>query len=151
MDYRAITNAGEIAKPIKIPKLKKGLKKKTPLKSHYEPIPKDIKEVVLEQKGRLCFMGFCPVCGGRAPVGMNDDFHHFPHKSRSGKNCVEHLWPARRECHDYIQTHPWEERMMFHEIEKAGYKVIWRIQTKGIGTGAASSTGRIQSILFSRK
>ncbi len=137
MDYQAITNAGGIAKPIKIPKLKKGLKKKTPLKSHYEPIAKDIKKAVLEEKGQLCFLGFCPVCGGRAPVGMNDDLHHFPHKSRGGKDCVAHLWPSRRECHDYIQTHPQIERMMFSEIEKAEIKVEWKAKTKEIGTGAA--------------
>ncbi len=70
MDYYAISEAGGIAKPIKLQKPKKGLKKriplkaKTKLKSHYEPIPKDIKEAVLEEKGRLCFWGFCPVCGG---------------------------------------------------------------------------------------
>ena len=33
-------NAGGMAKPIKIPKPKKGLEKKTPLKSHYELINK---------------------------------------------------------------------------------------------------------------
>lgn len=69
-------------KPTRPFKVHKGLKKKTLLKTHYKPIPKEIKEAVLEQKGRLCFLGFCPMCGGRASVGINDDFHHFPHKSR---------------------------------------------------------------------
>lgn len=131
--YEEIAAAGGIAKPAKKVKLKKGLQNKTTLKSHYKPIPKEIKEAVLEEKGRLCFLGFCPVCGGQSPIGMDDDFHHFPHKSRGGKDCVAHLWPARRECHDFIQTHPWEERMMFHEIEAAGIPVTWKVKTKEIG------------------
>lgn len=133
MDYSLIGEFGGIAKPVRERKPKKRLQKKTPLKTHYEPIPKEIKEAVLEEKGRLCFLGFCPVCGGQAPVGMDDDFHHMPHKSRGGKDCIAHLWPARRECHEFIQTHPREERMMFNEIEAAGIQVIWKVQIKGIG------------------
>jgi 5-methylcytosine-specific restriction endonuclease McrA len=117
-------------KRVREAKPKKGLQKKTPLKTHYEPIPKEVKEAVLEEKGRLCFLGCCPVCGGQAEVEMNDDFHHFPHKSRGGKDCVEHLWPGKRECHDYIQTHPLEEKEMFKEIEAAGIKVVWKVELK---------------------
>lgn len=139
--YEEIAVAGGIAKPVRQPKPKKRLRNKTRLKTHYQPIPKEIKKAVLEEKGRLCFLGFCPVCGGQAAVGMDDDFHHFPHKSKGGKDCVIHLWPARRECHDYIQTHPREERMMFNEIEAAGIQVVWKVQIKGIGVQLREKTG----------
>jgi 5-methylcytosine-specific restriction endonuclease McrA len=119
-------------KPHREKKPKKGLKAKTRLKAHYEPIPKEIKEAVLQEKGRLCFCGHCPNCGA-APVGLNDDFHHFPRRSKGGKDIVDHLWPCRRECHDYIHLNPMIERMMFREIEESGIKVIWKATTKGIG------------------
>ena len=116
-------------KPVKGLKAKIRLKAKTKLKAHYEPIPKNIKEAVLEQKGRLCLMGLCEVCGG---LSMATELHHFPHRSKAGQNIPEHLWPINRECHSYLHDHPGEERMIFHEIEKAGYKVIWKAKTKGI-------------------
>jgi hypothetical protein len=124
--YEEIAAAGGLSKPTRVQK------KRARLKSHYKPIPRDLKEAVLETKGRLCFMGHCPNCGA-APVGIDDDQHHFPHKSRGGKDCIEHLWPCRRECHEFVHTHPAIEREMLREIEAAGIPVVWKAQTKGIG------------------
>lgn len=119
-------------KPHKEKKPRKPLRAKTPLKSHYEPIPLKLKREVLQEKGNLCFLGFCPNCGGQATVTESDDFHHFPHKSRGGRDCVKDLWPSLRVCHHFIQTHPWEEKEMFKEIEAAGIPVVWKAKTKGI-------------------
>ena len=121
---------------LKFPKPKKKKKyqglKKTRLKSHYKPIPIEVKKAVLEQKGSLCFLGHCPVCGGQAEVGLKDDFHHFVHKGKGGQDIVLHLWPCRRECHDHMHDHPTDEREMFKEIEAAGHKVVWRIDGKKV-------------------
>jgi 5-methylcytosine-specific restriction endonuclease McrA len=109
-------------KPHKGKRQPAGLKQKTPLKSktqlkaNFKPIPKELKLKVLQEKGNLCFLGFCPNCGGQATVTEKDDFHHFPHKSRGGKDCVEHLWPCRRECHQFIHDNPLIEKEMFKEI-----------------------------------
>jgi 5-methylcytosine-specific restriction endonuclease McrA len=125
---RGKTSLSQIA----FPKPNRKNKPKKKLKTRYKSIPVDIKRAVLEEKGRLCFLGHCPNCGA-APVTINDDFHHYPHRSKGGKDIPEHLWPCRRECHDYIHDHPLIERAMFNELEKAGYKVIWKVETKGIG------------------
>ena len=109
---------------------KKGLQAKTPLKaktklkSHYEPIDKKLKEEVLKVKGTKCFLGFCICCGGQAEVTINDDFHHYKHKSQGGKDRVEDLWPCRRECHDFMHLHPALERTMFEEmLQKANERL----------------------------
>lgn len=135
MDYSCLA----IPKVYREKKKPKGLQSRTPLKakarlkSHYEPIPLEVKKAVLEEKGSLCFLGFCPVCGGRAQVGINDDFHHFPHKSKGGQDIVLHLWPGRRECHSYLHDHPVDEKEMFREIESAGVPVVWKAEGKKIG------------------
>jgi hypothetical protein len=110
----------------------KGLKK-TPLKAHYNPIPIEVKKAVLEEKGSLCFCGFCEHCGGQAECTINDDFHHHPKRSHGGQNIIAHLYPGKRICHDYYETHPLEEKEMFQRMEAAGYPVVWRIQGKKIG------------------
>lgn len=51
IDYQAITEAGGNTKTDPAIERKKGLKAITKVKAHYEPIPKDIKEAVLEVKG----------------------------------------------------------------------------------------------------
>ncbi len=129
MDYSGST----FQKPQKKEKPKKGLKSRTPLKAHYEPIDKKLKEEVIQVKGNLCFMGFCPNCQEGTTVDIYDDFHHFPHKSRGGQDCVLDLWPSARMCHEFIQTHPWEEKEMFRQIEAAGIPVRWKAARKGIG------------------
>jgi hypothetical protein len=122
LDTQIETSEFAFAKPHKDKKQPKKLKQGTPLKSktklkaNYKPIDKALKLKVLSEKGNLCFLGFCLNCGGQALVNENDDFHHFPHKSRGGKDCIEHLWPCLRECHRYIHDHPAIEKEMFKEI-----------------------------------
>ena len=140
IDYNAIAEAGGIPKTYSPNKERKatfhpskseGPKRKTKLKSKSKPIPKAIKEAVLEQKGRLCLLGFCEHCGGTAVCTIDDDFHHKPKRSHGGKNIVEHLYPAKRLCHDYYETHPLEEKEMFRRMEAAGIPVVWKVPTKG--------------------
>lgn len=107
-----------------------GLKRKTKLKSKHNPIPLEVKKAVLEEKGSLCFLGHCPICGGMARVTVKDDAHHFPHRSQGGKDIVEHLWPCRRDCHRAIHDAPWMERLMFQEMETAGISVVWKVAVK---------------------
>jgi hypothetical protein len=133
MDYYAISNAGGLAKPVREPKPKKGLKKRTPLKARYNSIPLEIKIAVFQEKGNRCFWGFCEHCGGQAIVTVNDDFHHHPKRSHRGKNIVDHLFPCLRLCHSYYEEHPLEEKEMFKRMEAAGIPVIWEAQTKGLG------------------
>ena len=109
----------------------KGLKK-TRLKSHYKPIPTEVKKAVLEEKGSFCFLGQCEVCGGLAECTVNDDFHHKPKRSHGGQNIVAHLYPGKRLCHEYYETHPLEEKGLFKRIEAAGFKVVWRIDGKQV-------------------
>jgi 5-methylcytosine-specific restriction endonuclease McrA len=84
-----------------------------------------------------CFFGFCFNCGGQAEVGTNDDFHHFIHKSQGAKDEMDYLWPCLRACHEAMHANPILEKKMFREIEKTGYKVIWKAKTKEVNTGAA--------------
>lgn len=132
MEYEEIAAAGGIAKPVKAKKPKLKLRAKPRIKSHSKPISIKLKKEVIREKGNLCFLGFCPSCGGKF-VTDHDDAHHFPHRSRLGKDRVEDLWPALRLCHDFIHKHPRIEREMFKRIEEAGYKVTWKAKTKGIG------------------
>lgn len=133
MDYMEIAKAGGIPKPVRPEKKAKPLKSKTRLKSHYEPIPIEVKEAVLREKGNRCFLGFCEHCGGQAIVTINDDFHHHPKRSHQGQNIVAHLFPCLRICHSYYEDHPMEEKEMFKRMEAAGIPVVWKADTKQIG------------------
>ena len=130
--YEAIAAAGGYGKKFKPQREPDPPKKQTRIKRTVHAIPKKLKQAVLETKGGFCFMGHCPNCGA-GPVDIKSDFHHFIHRSKGGKDCIEHLWPCRRECHDYIHKHPKIERAMFKEIEAAGIPVTWKAETKGIG------------------
>ncbi len=114
--YHAIAEAGGFAKPIRAGKQKKGLKKKAPLKSHIQSIPIELKKMVLEQKGHFCLMGLCPNCGGTAIVNEHDDGHHWPHRSRGGKDRVEDIWIMKHECHMFLHDNPLIERQVFGEM-----------------------------------
>lgn len=118
--------------PKPTPKEKKywGLKK-TPLKSHYNPISDKIKKELFEAKGSFCFCGECEHCGGTLQA---TDTHHFPHKGpHSTPDNLKYLWPVNRLCHDYYHDHPAEERMLFKKLEELGYPVYWKTQGKKIG------------------
>jgi hypothetical protein len=126
--YRAIAECGGQAKPEPKVKTKKPLKAKKSLKSKSKPIPKEIKEAVLEQKGGRCFMGLCEHCGGMAEA---TDLHHYPHKGpNSTPDEVKYLWPANRICHDYYHDHPLAEKELFKKIEGEGWPVVWKIPGK---------------------
>lgn len=129
MDYDAIAEAGGIPKPTRKKKEPKGMKKSR-LKNKYKPIPSEVKLAALEKQGGFCMGGHCFVCGGTARVGIRDDAHHFPHRSQGGKDTVEHLWLCRHECHMEIHANPSLEKEMFHEMEAAGLKVVWRVEPK---------------------
>jgi hypothetical protein len=118
------------AKPTKKVKQSKPLRGRKKLKSHYEPVPLEVKLAALELKGRFCLAGHCPNCGGKAEVNEHDDPHHFPRRSKQGKNIVEHVWMARRECHSFLHDNPLIERMAFKEIEAAGIPVVWKVKQK---------------------
>jgi hypothetical protein len=111
------------------PKPKQGLKCGKPLKSKGNPIPLKVKKAVLEQKGNRCFLGFCGQCKGLLCT-VADDFHHKPKRSQLGKHVVAHLFPAKRSCHDYYETHPKEEKEMFKRMEAAGIPVVWRLKPR---------------------
>jgi len=117
IDYNAIASAGGFGKTAqKKPKESAKLKQKKPLKSNNKPVPLELKREVLRIKGNFCLAGFCPICGGRAIVTEHDDAHHYPHRSRGGKDCVEHLWLMRHECHMELHLHPLIEKQVFAEI-----------------------------------
>ena len=103
-------------KPGKKPKQQKPLKSKTRLKSHSKPIPIELKREVIQVKGNLCLLGFCPCCGGQATVTEHDDGHHFPHRSRGGKDRVEDVWMMKHDCHIYLHDNPLVEKQVFKEI-----------------------------------
>jgi ribosomal protein S27AE len=98
------------------PKEKKGLKKRTPLKAHSEPIDIKLKKAVLEYRGSFCLMGFCPNCGGGAIVTEHDDGHHWPHRSRGGKDRVEDIWLMKHDCHMFLHDNPLIEKQVFGEM-----------------------------------
>lgn len=126
MDYLAIAEAGGIPKPVRPKQKPKPLKSKTRLKSHYKPIDKKLLKELFETKGSFCFMGLCENCGG---LSQATDLHHFPHKGpHSTPDDIKYLWPANRICHDYYHSHPLEERELFKLIEKAGWKVYWKVE-----------------------
>lgn len=137
IDYAAIADAGGIPKPQ--PKKKpQGKKRKNStiapnkgLKRTVHPVPKKVKEQALE-KSAFCFCGLCPVCRG-LPVTVDDDPHHFPHKSQGGRDIPEHVWMCKRICHGYIHDHPLEERALFEKIEAAGWLVDWHGERGGGG------------------
>jgi 5-methylcytosine-specific restriction endonuclease McrA len=104
------------------------LKARTKLKANRTGIPTVVKINTLILRGNKCFMGLCEVCGGQSFVTLEDDFHHYPHRSRGGKDIPEHLWPCKRECHDYMHDHPVFEREMFKRIEAAGIAVVWKVE-----------------------
>lgn len=117
--------------------MKKGLKQKTPLKAktklktYHHPVPPDVWQTVLENKGCFCFMELCEYCGG---LSMATDPHHYPHKGpHSTPDKPEYIWPSNQICHGYYHDHPLEEKELFKKIEAAGYLVIWKAPTKGIG------------------
>jgi hypothetical protein len=103
-------------KKVRPKKEKKGLKKRTPLKAHGEPIPTKLKKAVLEYRGSFCLMGFCPNCGGTATVNEHDDGHHWPHRSRGGKDRIEDIWIMKHDCHMYLHGNPLIEKQAFGEI-----------------------------------
>jgi hypothetical protein len=132
--YDAIAECGGISKRYKskqvedTSKKQKGLKQKARLKSKSKPIPKEVKEAVLKEKGGFCFMGLCEHCGGTAEA---TDPHHFPHKGpHATPDEVKYLWPANRICHDYYHDHPLEEKELFKKIEAEGWKVYWKVESK---------------------
>lgn len=124
------TSVMAFPKPVRPEKKSKPLKSKTRLKSHREPISTEVKEAVLEQKGPLCFSGYCPNCGGFGDISRIAQYHHFPYRSHQGQNVVEHLWACRPECHRFMHDNPLIERMMFKEIEAAGIRVVWKVEPK---------------------
>ena len=131
--YGAIMDTSEFMfpKPTRKPKKAKPLKTKKNLKSHYKPVPIEIKRASLETKGRFCLAGHCPNCGGRAEVNEYDDPHHFPHKgSKGGKDIPEHIWMVKRICHSFLHDNPLIERAAFKEIEEAGIPVVWKVKNK---------------------
>ncbi len=138
MNYEAIADAGGFGKVTRNKKKdrkanrksRKPLKSKTKPKSKYKPVPLDVKLTALETKGRFCFAGFCPVCGGTAEVNEHDDPHHFPHRSQGGKDRPKYIWMAKRDCHRFIHDNPMLERLMFQEIEAAGLPVYWKAEEK---------------------
>ena len=99
------------------------LSAKKGLKRTVHPVPEEVKKQALE-KSAFCFAGECPVCGG-LPVTVDDDPHHYPRRSKGGRNIPEHIWMCKRVCHSYIHDHPTEERAMFERIDAAGYPVDW--------------------------
>jgi hypothetical protein len=129
IDYQAIAAAGGIPKPQ--PKKKPRKSPKKGLKRTIHPVPKKVKEQALE-KSAFCFCGLCPVCEGLS-VTIDDDPHHFPHKSQGGRDIPEHIWMCKRICHGYIHDHPLEERALFEKIEAAGWLVDWHGECGGGG------------------
>jgi 5-methylcytosine-specific restriction endonuclease McrA len=139
--YEEIAKHGGIPKPSKTKKTggKQGegfsrpncsLKATKGLKKTINVIPLEVKVETFKLKGNLCFMGFCPVCGGQARVTLEDDFHHFVHKSKGGKDKPEMLWPCKRDCHTHMHDHPLDEKEMFKLIEESGVKVIWKVNNE---------------------
>jgi hypothetical protein len=115
-----------IPKKIREKKPKKKLRQNTRLKSKYDPVPKEVFESLLEEKGRFCFMGECEHCGGLSEA---TDPHHFPHKGKNKTpNLIKYLWPANRFCHSYYHDHPLEEKELFKKLETLGYKVYWKVE-----------------------
>ena len=107
------------------------LSAKKGLKRTVHPVPEEVKKQALE-KSAFCFAGECPVCGG-LPVTVDDDPHHYPRRSKGGRNIPEHIWMCKRVCHSYIHDHPAEERAMFERIEAAGLPVDWNGEIYGRG------------------
>jgi len=131
--YDAIAAAGGIPKP-QSKRPRKGISRPNQvLKIYPEGIDLKVKIETIRIKGNRCFCGQCEVCGGTAIVTLEDDFHHFPHKgSHSTPDDPKYLWPAKRDCHDYYQTHPREERTLFKRIEVAGIEVFWTVPKKEV-------------------
>ena len=107
------------------------LSAKKGLKRTVHPVPEEVKKQALE-KSAFCFAGECPVCGG-LPVTVDDDPHHYPRRSKGGRNIPEHIWMCKRVCHSYIHDHPTEERAMLERIEAAGLPVDWNGEIYGRG------------------
>lgn len=111
-------------KPIRPEKKPKPLKSKTRLKSYSKPIPIELKRAVIQAKGNRCLMGFCPFCGGQAIVTEHDDGHHWPHRSRGGKDRIEDIWMMKRPCHMFLHDHPLIEKQVFGEILAAANQML---------------------------
>jgi hypothetical protein len=118
-----------IPKPTSKPKEKKPLKAKKRLQSKSKPIPIELKQAVLTEKGHLCMCGYCFNCGGTAIVNEHDDGHHFPHRSKGGKDIVEHLWMAKHDCHMAFHDNPMLEREMFKQMEADGIPIVWKVES----------------------